>query len=177
MKRYTVSNIMTASPCATYSLARVVELWAGRDGLTAAEIGALPLPSEDRLWALTHVCLSERNQRILVCDCAGRALVRERGAGREPDPRSVEAVSVARLYADGKTSSTELRIARSAAWAATWAATCDASRDAAWDAAWAADWDATRNASRAATWAAVGDSEREWQVARAVELAGGGRWE
>ena len=46
--------------------------------------------------------------RIFACDCAERALLREREAGREPDPSTWDALRVARLYADGKASKGEL---------------------------------------------------------------------
>jgi len=94
--------------------------------------------------------------RRFTCDVTESALLRERAAGREPDPRSWEAVRVARLYAEGAATAAELDAAwdaaMAAAWAA-WAAARAAARDAAWaaarDAAMAAAW-AARNAARAA---------------------------
>ena len=61
---------------------------------------------------------NEKNARLFACDCAHRALMRERRAGREPDERSWNAVRVARAFARGKASEQE----RAAAWAAAWAA-------------------------------------------------------
>lgn len=55
----------------------------------------------DALWALRVVPEEQteerdRISRLFASDCAERALLRERGAGREPDPRSWRAVAVAR---------------------------------------------------------------------------------
>lgn len=90
---------------------------------------------------------TERTARLFACDCTERAL----NAVGNPDSRSVEAVRVARLYADGQASLEDLTAAR------------DAARDTAWDAAGdaaraAAAWDAARNAA----WTA----ERRWQTER-----------
>ena len=57
----------------------------------------------------------ERELRLFACDCAERALTREREAGREPDPRSLDAIEVDRRYANGQASVSELA---AAAWAA-----------------------------------------------------------
>jgi hypothetical protein len=59
-----------------------------------------------------------RELRLFACDCAERALIRERDAGREPDPRSWAAIEVSRRYADGQATDDELAAARDAAWAA-----------------------------------------------------------
>ncbi len=56
----------------------------------------------------------------------------------KPDPRSLEALKVKRLWLDGKATDEE----RDAAGAAAWAAARDAARDAAGAAAGAAAWDA-----------------------------------
>ena len=100
---------------------------------------------------------TERTARLFACACAERALTRI----AEPDPRSVEAVRVARLYADGGASQKELAAAGVAAW--------DAARAAAWDAAWAASGDAAGAASGDAAW----DAERIWQTARLMEYLRG----
>ena len=63
---------------------------------------------------------------LFACDVAEAAL---RVAG-SPDPRSVEAIRVKRLWGAGEATGAEL----DAAWAAAW----DAARDAAWAIAWAA---------------------------------------
>jgi len=94
--------------------------------------------------------LNDRTLRLFAADCAERALSRV----ASPDPRSVEAVRVARLFAEGGATESELAAAGDAAWAAAWDAAGDAAWAAAGDAAWAAAWDA------------AGDAEREWQAQR-----------
>ena len=115
--------------------------------------------------------------RRFAADCAARALRRERAAGRETDPRSWDAVRVARRHATGRATDAELTAAGAAAVAAIrartgagWAARY-AARDATGAAAWAvADaGHADRAAAWAAAWAAAGngeaarDAERTWQ--------------
>ena len=64
----------------------------------------------------------ERELRLWGCDCAERALLRERERGREPDAHSWEAIAVTRRYADGHATKAELAAAGAAAGAAAWAA-------------------------------------------------------
>jgi len=52
--------------------------------------------------------LTPQNQRLFACDCAERALLRKREAGIEPDPRSCNAVMVARNFALGLASEEKL---------------------------------------------------------------------
>ena len=72
-----------------------------------------------RLVAAVNV---ERELRLWGCECAERALLRERERGREPDPRCGAAVETARRYANGQATAEELAAARDAAWDAeiTW---------------------------------------------------------
>ena len=81
------------------------------------------------LWMVYAV----RPLKLWACDCAERALLREREAGREPDPRSWKGIKVQRAYLDGKAPIEELKYAERAS-AAAW----DAARDAASAAARAA---------------------------------------
>ena len=77
---------------------------------------------------------TEANLRLFACDVAEDAL----SLADSPDPRSLTAIEVARRFAVGNATRTELDAAGAAAWDAAWAA-----RDAAWaagaarDAAWA----------------------------------------
>ena len=122
---------------------------------------------------------SDRIARLFACDCAERTLpIFEKDYPDDKRPR--HAVEVARLYADGKASESELAAARDAATDATWAAATDAARAAAWDAAWAAAWDAARAAAWAAARAAARDAamdatwaaERQWQAKRLMWYLG-----
>ena len=149
----------------------VVEVLLRRDGKWH------DVPDADRLWTVLHLDLIDaRTLRLFACDCADRALDRERAAGREPDPRSVEAVRVARLYADGKATADELGAAH--------AASCDdAARAAARAAAAYAAYDAAAcAAARAAAacaaayvaYAADAVAERRWQVEHLAAMLGAG---
>ena len=121
-------------------------------------IAARNIESELRLWA---------------CDCAERALMRERDRGREPDVQYWNAIEVARRFARSDATAEELAAAwnasaaaRAAAWNAS-AAAWDA-RAAAWNAS-AAAWNAraAARAASAAAWnarAAARDAEEKWQA-------------
>ena len=84
--------------------------------------------------------------RHFACDCAEDAC----RVAKLTDERSINAIRVARLYADGKATSDELVAARAAVWvaarAAGWVAARAAARDAAWFAAGAAAGDAQNKA-------------------------------
>ena len=106
------------------------------------------------LWMIdaTHLL------REFAAGVAEIALLRERGAGREPDPRSWAAIEVTRRFLRGETSEAE----RVAAWTAAHAAACDTDRafnisaasTAAYAAAYAAGWAANSAANIAADTAA-----------------------
>jgi len=90
---------------------------------------------------------TEQSARLFAADCAERALVAERAAGREPDSRAWQAVAVARAYARGEVTAVALSAARSAAESAA--------RSASWF-TWSAAWSAARSAESAARSAAAG---------------------
>ena len=69
----------------------------------------------DRLLGLIDK-LTPQNQRLFACDCAERALLREeRDHGMQIDPRTWNAVHVARAFAMGRASEEELEEAEDAA--------------------------------------------------------------
>ena len=115
---------------------------------------------------------SDRTSRLFACDCADQALCRERKDGRHVDPRSSDAIRVARAFANGRVGCDELDAARAAA--------VDAAGSAARAAAGAAEGAAERAASSAAARAAA--SAAEWAavsaaaVAAAVAAAGAAGW-
>lgn len=148
------------------------DLSSGPEGLTAREIGELKIPAIDRRRYLLRLCLTERQLRIFACDCATRALERDRAAGHKQDIRSTEAIRIARLYTDGSVNKIELFAAHAAAVAVASWTEADAHWSAAFSAVRSAAGAAADSASRA-IWAASKDSEKEyeWQIARAVELA------
>ena len=120
---------------------------------------------------------NDRTARLFACDCADRALA----LIDKPDPRSIESVRVARLYAIGEATKEQLAAAWAAAWDAYGTAARTAARAAAWTAARAAAWTAARadawdaarlaawNAARTAAWDAAWDAERKWQTKRLFE--------
>ena len=122
---------------------------------------------------------SDRIARLFACDCAERVLpIYEKDYPKDKRPR--QAIEVARRYAEGKASDSELAAARAAARAAAWDAAGAAARAAAWDAAWTAAWAAAGAAAgaaaRTAAWAATRDAaraaERQWQVKRLMWYLG-----
>ena len=86
--------------------------------------------------------------RDFAATVAEQALVAERAAGREPDPRSWAAVQFMRDLLAGKIKEEDQEAARKAVWSAT-----DSARSAAWTAARKAAWSATDSAAaRAVAW-------------------------
>ena len=101
---------------------------------------------DDALWALG--CLGDEHHALLrhyAVDCA------ESVKHLMNDERSLKALEVARLHADGKASDSELAATWAAAGTAAWSAAWSAVRAAAMNAAW----DAARDAAWAAAWAAA----------------------
>ena len=173
MRRYTVDDVLSWGPCDRYTDDAAAELrrLIPVEGLTALEIADLAaVPAKNRLLALLREeIIPARDLRWLACDWAEEALLRERAAGREPDPRSWAAVEVARRYARGEATTEELAAAWDSAWdawaaaeAAVWAA--EDSAGAAWAATEAAVW----AAAEAAVWAAE---------AAAEDAAGAAAWD
>jgi len=115
---------------------------------------------------------TEATARLFAADCAERALLRERAAGREPARRSWRAIEVARQRARGEATDEQLAAAGACARPAARDARA-AARSAAWAAAAAADAWAAAAAADAAAWAAAdaardaaGAAERDWQAER-----------
>ena len=179
--------IGVAAPCnvgRVRTIGRARERWTAMDVLSLSDVTA-----EDKLWvALRPELISDRTLRLFACDCAHRALMREREKRQEPDQRLWDAVEVTRRFVDGSATRSELYAATAAAmdaamdaygaaygaaaWAAAWAASGAAAMDAAWAAAWAAAWDAARDAARDDARDAARDAEMDWQVERLVSLLG-----
>lgn len=87
-----------------------------------------------------------------ACWSAEQALIREREAGREPDPRSWKAIEVRREWLNDQATDQDLIIAEIAAHAAAWCAANDAIEIAAWAAKAAVKRDAVSAAHAAATY-------------------------
>jgi hypothetical protein len=156
-------NLITIQSCissrACYSEDELKQLDPTGNGLTPLQVAALPIPAEDRHWALIRAAgASDRILREHACWCARRALA----LAKNPDPRSVHAVEVAERFARGEATREELLAAADAARAAAWGA--DAARDAAWDAAADAAWDAAADAAWDAARAAWAAAEAAWDA-------------
>jgi len=66
---------------------------------------------------------------------------------RDPDPRSLRAIEIKKLWLDGKATDEELKAARDAAWNAAWPYAWHAAEEEARGAAWGAAWRAARVAA------------------------------
>jgi len=120
MKTATIDNLISWRPCPGYPDDRVRALAGGVTEFTALDVLRRDdIPARDRLWVVVREELIDaRALRIFACDCADRALSRV----ENPDARSVDAVRVSRLYANGDATTEQLAAARDAAWVAAWAA-------------------------------------------------------
>ena len=124
----TVEKILSVNPCQSWTRKRIEALIAPRAFvLHDTALRDSRVPTEDRVW-LGIALLDDPRRRLFACDCAERALGRERDAGHELDPRSWAAVEVARRYARGEATDEELAAARDSAWAAARAAAWAAER-------------------------------------------------
>ncbi len=137
----TVADILSWGPCARYYEARIRELFAGRERLTARDILDLEIPAGDRMWAVLRENLIPAPMlHEFACRCAERAL--ELLPAEQRDPRSLAAIAAKRAWLRGEITNKRL------------AAAMDAARDAAWDAAWDAASVAASVAARVAAWGA-----------------------
>ena len=155
----TVDQVMALEPCDDYPRERVVELWAGRESLTIAEIAALDISLSDRLWCvLAPGVLPDAVLGELHCRIVDEAVaIYETHYPDDPRPRHANDVHRAMLR--GEATAEDWAAARDAAW--------DAARAAARDAAW----DAARAAAGDAAGAAAGDTALTRYLGWAVEAA------
>lgn len=124
MKRVTADQIISWDPCWKNADSRarqlVSEPVSGLDILTRQDGEWEYVDPQDRLWLVLHDgVIDEPTMCNFSCDCAERALMRERAAGRDPDPRSWNATAVARRFVEGKATSDDLLAAMAAAEAAS----------------------------------------------------------
>ena len=144
---------------ACYDDAEIASL-VPESGLTPMEIAALDIPAGDRLWVLIREeVLPDRALRLLACDWAEAACSRTDWT----DERSMNAIAVARRFANGEASEAELAAAAAAAWSASRAAS-RAARSAA-----SADWAAAATLTDAVAAAA----SAEGQLADVVKVLRG----
>jgi hypothetical protein len=127
----TYQQIVGMGPCAAHHPDKYIpKTWEG----TVIDLMDLPnVAATEKLWVLWRV-LDERLLRFFAADCADRALTYP--ANYTPDPRTLEAIRVVKLYAAGNASRDELNRVCDAA---TAAAATAAAATAAYAAAYAAD--------------------------------------
>jgi hypothetical protein len=151
MLTITVEDLIRFGPCYEgCELDDLLELFRSRPVWTALDIAALTQYSAaDRLWLLLRPeLIPDLTLHELACEFTERALTRERDAGREPHPRSWDAIAAKRKWLAGEIGDSELRSARWAARAVARAVarSADAAADA--DAAASASVDARYVAAR-----------------------------
>lgn len=151
------------------------------------------LEGDDKAVATDRECLwmvdATQTLHEFACWYAEQALLREREAGREPDPRSWAAIEAKRKWLKGEIDDNQLDAAYIAARDAAKDAALDAARDAAfaawaaakvitwgWDTAWAAACaarDAAKDAAQDvafAAWDTAWDAARDTQNAKLEEM-------
>ena len=147
MKRVSIDTVLSWHPCEGYTRRKVTKLFAGRKTVSALNVLDMKIPDTDKCWAAVRPeLLTDSQLHEVGLRYAERLLTAERGAGREPDPRSWAVLEVKRRWLKGEATDEELRKAARAAWAARTAGTAWAARTAgtAWaaraaSAAWAAE--------------------------------------
>jgi len=141
----------------SYKLLDALEYAQGKT-LSYCEIGGSIIEDDDKNVSSIrrHIAVADitRTLHEFAIWCAEQAMA----LIDEPDPRSLEALRVKRLWLDGKATDEELDVASDAAWSVA--------RDAAWSAAWDA-----AGAARSAAWDAQNDKLTE-MVMELPEFAG-----
>ena len=148
----TIENILALRPCPDYTRERLVELFAGRQTVTLADVFAAKISHRDKVWLGLRVIPPQQCVQF-AWRCAERAIRRVYDAGGG----SLEWRAWAEECLRGKDRSASA--AESAAVHAAWVGR----EDAAW-AAWAAESAAWAAASAASTWAA-------WAAVAALDAA------
>lgn len=166
MRTVTVYQFFTFNPYLgeeqVRAFARGKQEWTALDVLRLEDVSA-----EDKLRAvLREEFIDTPVLHEFACRCAENALK----MADNPDPRSVEAVTVKRRWLRGEATDEELAAAGAAAWNTAAAMAADAARDATWDATWAAAMVAAWDAARAAIWAATWTRDADAQVRMLIEM-------
>ena len=131
MKTLTLEEIKKLGPCwlrTEEGREKFRRIGEQQETWTAEDVLKLPkeeVSSQDKLWlVLREDFLSARTLHLFACEVAEQAL----GKIENPDPRSIEAIRVKRLWLDGKATNEELAASRAAAEAAALDASLAASR-------------------------------------------------
>lgn len=168
MKTVTVDQFLSFDPC--WDEERVRDFAGDKNEWTALDVlEAKGVSAEDKLWAvLREEFIDAPILHEFACRCAENALKMV----DNPDPRSVEAITVKRRWLRGEATDEDLAAATAAAWAAATAAArardaaIAAARTAARAAASAAARDTARTAARARDAARTAARDAAWAAAR-----------
>jgi hypothetical protein len=162
LKSFTVEEVMEFGPC--MSRAEVEALFAGRDKMTARDALSLNIPPQDIIWTFTRPgVLPVTLLRRWLADVVERALLREREAGQEPDPRSWAVIKPLRHGRIPSKKQKDDAYAAYAVYASTAAHTAAAYASAAYASV-------AHVAARAEATSAY--AEKKWQVKRLAEMLG-----
>jgi len=101
MKTVTTDTMMSYRPCGSYPRVRVVELWSGRDALTAQQIADLDIPQQDRIWALC-AWLARMDRASLSAFARGRADAAKKAAAAADYAASAHCASAASARAKSR---------------------------------------------------------------------------
>jgi hypothetical protein len=123
----TLAQIRKHDPCAPGWRKLVTHLGAGYPEDQPIELSTILKSNgwRDAVWALRSVPGIDEDARLFACDCAERVLP-EFESMYPDDKRPRKAIETARLFAEGKASSEDLKIARAAAASASASASADA---------------------------------------------------
>jgi len=188
--RITPEMIRSWCPCFRWTDERIIEAFGGREYVTVTDI--LRATSDDIIsisnaffWVLREEVIDARTLRIFACDCAERALNRERAAGREPGPENWNVLAVSRRFADGEETNESLFCSWCAIWLKfdmSWPVVSQTANLAAGSTAMmsarVAALGATDSAANNAEFSendvearnAARDAERQWQLNHLIEL-------
>ena len=139
--------------------------WATRFA-TMAEVWNMCQRPDWMLWILDRLVIpAEKERRLFACWCAESTP----GMAQLTDPRSIEAVRVARLFALGQATEAELSAAESEAWSAAESAESAESARSAWS-AWSASRSAAESAAAESASRSAAESARSaWSAAESAQ--------
>jgi hypothetical protein len=122
MLTVTIENVMSWNPCARYDRDEIMKLFSDKIELSALDIIALDIPTEDKFWAILRPeLIPENTLHELACDYAEYSLpIWEKKYPDDKWPRL--AIEAKRKWLKKEITDDELSAAESAAWSAAWSA-------------------------------------------------------